>query len=135
VGKHCEHCWQRLHCDEHLLPGAIAVKAGLPAPYAEFVGGELTAEVTIRALKWLEEAESMHAKIGAIINLVRGNADAHVTQNGPVRVGELLYGPRPTNGARSGATVATLEKEGLQRLIRPAKAGTKCKWYPAEKGG
>ena len=131
VGSHCDHCWQRGHCDEWLLPGAVAVTAGLPAPYAEFVGGELTAETTVKALSWLEAAEGMRDKINAIIKLVRGNADAFVTQQGPVRIGELLYGPQPTKGKRSGATIKTLEAEGLQRLIRDGKDGTKCKYYQA----
>ena len=133
VGEHCNHCWQRLHCDEHLLPGAIAVTAGLPAPFSEFVGGEMSADTTIKALTWLEGAESIHAKIGAIIKLVRGNADASVTQNGPVVVGELCYGPQNVKGKRGGATIKTLEKEGLGRLIREGETKLKCKWYPAPK--
>ena len=133
VGEHCDHCWQRLHCDEHLLPGAIAVTAGLPAPFEEFVGGELTAETTIKALSWLEGAESIRDKINAIIKLVRGNADAHVTQNGPVQVGELCYGPQEVKGKRRGADIKTLEREGLQRLIKPAETKVKPKWYPAPK--
>lgn len=133
IGDHCDHCWARMHCDAHLLPGAIAVTAGLPAPFEEFIGGPLAPETTVKALTWLESAESIHDKIGAIIKLVRGNADAGVIQHGPVRIGELLYGPQPTKGKRAGATIKTLEAEGLQRLIREGKDGVKCKYYPAPK--
>lgn len=133
VGEHCDHCWQRLHCDEHLLPGAIATQAGLPAPFSEFVGGELTVETTVKALAWLDRAESVLAEAAKIVKLVRGNADAYVTQNGPVAVAELCYGPQPVKGKRGGATIKTLEAEGLQRLIREGKESVKCKWYPAKK--
>jgi hypothetical protein len=131
VGEHCDHCWQRLHCDEHLLPVAVVTKAGLPAPFAEFVGGELTAETTIKALQWLESAKRLLSEAKKIVDLVEGNADAYVTQNGAVVVGEMAYGPQPTKGKRAGATVKTLEAEGLHRLIRPATEGTTCKWYRA----
>ena len=133
VGEHCDHCWQRLHCDEHLLPGAIATQAGLPVPFAEFVGGELTAETTVKALAWLDKTEGVLAGAAKIVKLVRGNADAYVTQHGPVIVGELAYGPQEVKGKRGGATIKTLEKEGLQRLIREGESKIKCKWYLAPK--
>lgn len=136
VGEHCDHCWQRLHCDEHLLPAAVVTKAGLPAPFAEFVGGELTEETTIKALAWLDAAESVLSDAKKIVALVRGNSDAYVSQHGPVQVGSLMYGPQPVKGKRCGATVKTLEAEGLQRLIRePGEPKMKCKFYPAPKSG
>ena len=135
VGKHCDHCWQRMHCDEHLLPGAIAIRAGLTAPFQEFVGGELTAETTVKALAWLDGADRVLREAKKIRDLVEGNADAYVSQNGPVQVGEMMYGPQEVKGKRAGATIKTLEKEGLQRLIREAETKIKCKWFTATKVG
>jgi hypothetical protein len=131
VGKHCDHCWQRMHCDEHLLPAAVASVAGLPAPFAEFTDQPLTAETTAKALAWLEGASKVLSEAGKIKKLVQGNVDAFVKQNGPVVVGEMAYGPQDVNGKRQGATVKTLEQKGLHRLIREGKAGVKCQWYPA----
>jgi hypothetical protein len=131
VGEHCDRCYQRMHCDEHLLPAAVASVAGLPAPFAEFTGQPLTADTTVKALAWLAEAAKVLSEASKIKKLVQGNVDAYVKQHGPVVVGELAYGPQDVNGKRQGATVATLEKEGLTRLIRPAKTCVKCKWYPA----
>ena len=125
VGDHCLHCYQRLHCSEHLLPLAVVTQAGLPAPYAEFVGGEMTAETTVKALVWLEGADRVLREAKKIRDLVEGNADAYVTQNGPVTVGELSYGPVEVKGRRAGATVATLTKEGLTRLIREGETKVK----------
>jgi len=133
VGSHCLHCWQRGHCDEHLLPLAVVTKAGLPVPYAEFVGGDLTAETTVKALTWLEGAKRILSEAKKIVDLVEGNADAFVTQNGAVTVGELMYGPQEVKGRKAGATVATLTKEGLTRLIREGETKVKCKFYPAPK--
>ena len=133
VGEHCLRCWQRGHCDEHLLPLAVVTKAGLPVPYAEFVGGDLTAETTVKALTWLEGAKRVLSEAKKIVDLVEGNADAYVTQNGAVTVGELCYGPQEVKGRKAGATVATLTKEGLTRLIREGETKIKCKFYPAPK--
>jgi hypothetical protein len=135
VGEHCMHCYQRMHCAEHLLPLAVVIQAGLPAPYAEFIDPDkpLVAETTVKALAWLEECERMQAGIKKIHDLVEGNVDAFVTQHGPVTVGELAYGPQEVKGKRAGATIKTLEKEGLARLIREGETKTKCKWYPSPK--
>ena len=132
VGDHCLHCYQRMRCHAHLLPLAVVTQAGLPAPFAEFVGGELTAETTVKALAWLEGADRVLREAKKIRDLVEGNADAYVTQHGPVTVGELCYGPQDVKGNRAGATIKTLEKEGLQRLIREGDTKVKCKWYPAK---
>jgi hypothetical protein len=133
VGDHCDHCYVRMHCSEHLLPMAVAVQAGLPAPFAEFVGQPLTAKTAATALGWLESATRVLREAKKIVELVEGNVDAFVTQNGPVQVGEMMYGPQLVKGKRAGATVKTLEKEGLQRLVRAADEKVKCKWYPAPK--
>lgn len=129
VGEHCNHCWQRGHCDEHLLPLAVVTKAGLPAPFAEFTEQSLTTETTVKALGWLENAKKVLAGAKRIVELVEGNVDAFVTQNGPIEVGELLYGLRTVKGRRAGATVKTLEAEGLQRLIRVGEDKLECKFY------
>lgn len=137
VGEHCDHCYQRMHCHAHLLPAAIATQAGLPAEYEEFIDKEgkpipLTAETAVRALTWMEKAKRVLAGAKKIYELVEGNADAYTIQNGAVVVGEMAYGPLPVKGRRAGATVATLEAEGLERLIRePAEGKFKCKWYKA----
>lgn len=133
VGKHCDHCWQRFHCDEHLLPLAVVTQAGLPAPFAEFVDQPMTADTAAKALAWLEGAGRVLSEAAKIKKMVEGNVNAFVRNNGPIQVGDLEYGVVPTNGKRMGATVKTLETEGLQRLIRPATPGTKCDWRPAKK--
>jgi hypothetical protein len=129
VGEHCDHCYQRLHCHAHLLPMVVVTKAGLPAAFAEFTDQPLTVETAVKALGWLEGARRVLREAGKIADLVEGNVDAFVLQNGPVEAGEMIYGPRPVTGKRAGATVATLEAEGLQRLIRPGKAKIEAKWY------
>jgi hypothetical protein len=135
IGDHCDHCYGRMHCDAHLLPLAVVIQAGLPAPYAEFIDPEkpLVAETTVKALAWLEGAKRVLSEAKKIVDLVEGNADAFVTQNGPVVVGELAYGPQEVKGKRAGATIKTLEKEGLTRLIRDGETKVKCKWFPAPK--
>jgi hypothetical protein len=133
IGEHCDHCWARMHCDAHLLPLAVVTKAGLPEPFAEFTEQPLTAETAAKALAWLDGADRVLREAGKIRDLVESNVHAFATQNGPVVVGELAYGPQPTKPKRLGATVATLEKEGLQRLIRMGESKIKCKWYPAPK--
>jgi hypothetical protein len=133
IGDHCNHCYQRMKCHAHLLPPAVVAKAGLPAPFAEFATEIMTADTAVKALGWLENAKQVLSSAKKIYELVEGNVDAFVTQNGPVVVGAMAYGPRPVNGKRQGATVKTLEAEGLQRLIRPGKDSTTCKWYKAER--
>ena len=134
VGKHCDHCYQRMHCDEHLLPLAVVTATGLPVPFAEFTEQTLTPETTAKALAWLDGADRVLREAKKIRDLVEGNVDAFVTQNGPVTVGELTYGPQLTKPRRMGATVGTLEKEGLQRLIRESEPKVTCKWYKVPKG-
>jgi hypothetical protein len=129
IGDHCDHCYQRMHCHAHLLPMAVVAKAGLPAPFAEFTDQPLTVETAVKALGWLEGARRVLREAGKIADLVEGNVDAFVLQNGPVEAGEMIYGPRPVTGKRAGATVATLEDEGLQRLIRTGKSKIEAKWY------
>ena len=129
VGEHCDHCYQRGHCDEFLLPMAVAVTAGLPAPFVEYTEQPLTVETTVKALSWLEGADRVLREAGKIRDLVESNVDAFVIANGPVQAGEILYGPQLTKPMRMGATVGTLEKEGLQRLIREGEAKVKCKFY------
>jgi hypothetical protein len=134
VGEHCLHCYQRMHCPEHLLPPAVVAAAGIPEPFAEFSEEPLSSETVVQALAWREQANNLLRAAEKIRDLVEGNINAYVAAAGPVQVGEMMYGPRPTNGRRCGATVATLEKEGLQRLIRPATPGKpQFKWYPVPK--
>ena len=133
VGEYCDHCYQRMHCAEHLLPPAVVTQAGLPEPFAEFVDQPMTVDVASKALSWLDGADRVLREAKKIRDLVEGNVDAFVSSNGPVQVGELMYGPREVKGRKAGATVKTLEKEGLQRLIREGESTVKCKWYPAPK--
>ena len=133
VGEHCLHCYKRMHCPEYLLPMAVAIQAGVPAPFAEFTEQPLTVETTVKALVWLEACERMQAGIKKIHDLVEGNVDAYVTQEGPVRVGEMLYGPTLTKPRKAGATVETLKAIGREDLIRMGDPKVKCKWYPAPK--
>ena len=129
VGEHCLHCYQRMHCHAHLLPPSVVTQAGLPAPFAEFVNQQLTVETTVKALGWLEKADNLLKDAKRIRDLVEGNIDAFVTQNGPVEVGEMMYGPQPVKGKRGGATIKTLEAEGLQRLIRAPTEKIEPRWY------
>lgn len=135
VGDHCGHCWQRMHCSEHLLPMAVATQAGLPAPFAEFTGAEMAVETVVKALSWLEGAKRVLSEAKKIVELVEGNVDSFVTQNGPVTVEAMTYGPVLAKGKRAGATVKTLEAEGLTRLIRQGDDKVTCKWYKAPKNG
>ena len=128
VGAHCDHCYQRMHCDAHLLPLAVVTQAGLPEPFAEFANAQLTAETTIRALAWLDGADRVLREAGKIRDLVEANVDAFVLQNGSVNVGDRSYGPQLIRGRRLGASVATLESEGLERLIRQGDDVWRCKW-------
>jgi hypothetical protein len=128
VGEHCLHCYQRMHCHAHLLPLAVVTKAGLPEPFAEFVDQPITVETTIKALGWLEAADTVLREAKRIRDLVEGNIDAFVTQNGAVEVGALTYGPEQVKGKRLGATVETLTKMGLLQLIREGKTSLKCRW-------
>jgi hypothetical protein len=144
VGDHCQFCWQRMHCTEHLLPAGALIQQGqkLPPFIAAMVatdqlrdkqrdGAILDAESTVQALGWVEQAKKVLREAEKIVDLIEENCDAWVTVNGPVEAAGLRYGPVPVKGKQLGATVATLKQEGLQRLIRPAKDSVKCKWYPA----
>jgi hypothetical protein len=136
IGEHCEDCYQRMHCSAHLLPATLVPIHGLPAPgFFEGVTVSITADNIAAALAWVDGAVKLVSRAKKLVELVEENANAYVKQNGPVTVGELEYGPVPTKGKRMGATVGTLEKEGLQRLIRPGNPGVKYDWYPALKSG
>lgn len=135
VGDHCDDCYQRMHCDAHLLPATVVATVGLPAPgFADIAKEPITADNVAAALAWAEKADELTKTAAQTVKAVRANIDAYVRQFGSVQVGAMEYGPVPTKGKRMGATVETLEKEGLQRLIRPAKAGVKCDWF-APTGG
>ena len=131
IGEHCDHCWGRMHCDAHLLPLAVAAKAGLPEPFAEFAGQELTTDLVVKALTWLDGADRILREAKKIRDMIEDNVDAFVKQNGPVTVGDLCYGPVEVKGRRGGATVKTLEEMGLTNLIREGKISIKCKYYKA----
>jgi hypothetical protein len=133
VGEHCDHCYQRMKCSAHLLPMAVATQAGLPAPFAEFTGEEMTVETVVKVLSWLEGAKRVLSEAKKIVELVEGNVDSFVTHNGPVTVEAMTYGPVLAKGKRAGATVKTLEAEGLTRLIRQGDDKVTCKWYKAPK--
>jgi hypothetical protein len=148
VGDHCQHCWQRMHCTEHLLPAGALIQKGqeLPPFLAAMVatdqlrdkqrdGAILDAGSTVQALAWVEQARRVLREAGKIVDLVEENCDAFVILNGPVESAGQCYGPATVKGKQLGATVATLKMEGLQRLIRPAKDSVKCKWYPGLKPG
>jgi len=134
TGDHCDDCYQRMHCDAHLVPAGALIKAGLGSDDVKLAGfeeasGPLTEDSVARSLAWLEQAKRVFKAAKAMVEIVQGNVDAYVRQNGPVEVGEMVYGPCITKGKRLGATVETLEREGLEHLIRPGKAGVKCKWW------
>jgi hypothetical protein len=131
VGEHCDHCYQRMHCDEHLLPLAVVTATGLPTSLGEMFEGALTMEDVAKALAWLDGADRVLREAKKIRDLVEGNVDAFVSSNGPVTMGDLCYGPQEVKGKRRGADIKTLEREGLTRLIRPAETKIKPKWYPA----
>ena len=135
VGEHCLHCWTRMHCSEHLLPVAVATQAGLPAPFAEFTDAPMAVETAVKALSWLESAKRVLSEAKKIVELVEENVDTFVMQNGPVTVEAMTYGPVLAKGKRAGATVKTLEAEGLTRLIRQGDDKVTCKWYKAPKNG
>lgn len=132
IGDHCDHCYQRMHCDAHLLPAAVVTATGLAKP-GQFAQGAITAENVQAALIWVNCAEELIRQAKQIVEMVGDNIDAFVKQTEPVTIGEMTYGPVPVKGKRLGATVATLEKEGLHRLIREGKESVACKWYPALK--
>ena len=130
IGDHCDHCYNRMHCDEHLIPATALVRTGLSVPtFGEGSGGELTPQTAVQALAWLESANRLLSAAEKIRDQVKGNVDAFAMQHGPIEVGAMIYGPKETTTARGGATVATLEAEGLARLIRPGKTKVACKWW------
>jgi len=134
VGDHCDHCYQRMHCDAHLLPAGALVKAGLTSGEAAVAGfeeasGQLDAESAVRALAWMEQAKRVLKSAQGMVDIVEANVNAYSVREGPIVAGEMAYGPCLSAGKRMGATVATLEKEGLQRLIRPGKPGVRYKWF------
>ena len=131
VGEHCDHCWSRMHCDAHLLPMAVAIKAGLPAPFAEFTDQPITVATTVKALGWLEGADRVLREAKKIRDLVESNVDAFVMQNGPVEVDAMMYGPVISKPRRMGATVETLKAIGREDLIRLGDAKITCKWTKA----
>jgi hypothetical protein len=131
VGEQCDHCWSRMHCDAHLLPMAVAIKAGLPAPFAEFTDQPLTVETTVKALGWLEGADRVLREAKKIRDLVENNIDAFVMQNGPVEVDAMMYGPVISKPRRMGATVEILKAIGREDLIRLGDAKITCKWTKA----
>lgn len=147
VGEHCQHCYQRMHCTEHLLPaGALILKGPEAQEMPVFLkamvasdglrdqkrdGAMLDAGSTVQALAWVERARQVIREATKIVDLVEENCDAFVTTNGPVESAGQCYGPVPVKGRQLGATVATLKQEGLSRLIRAGKDSVKCKWYPA----
>lgn len=136
VGEHCGGCYQRMHCDAHLLPAAVVLQSGLPRDgFSEDKLQKLVidADTIADALCWLDRADDLIKTAKVIRERVQENVDAYVAVSGPVTVGEMTYGPVETTGRRCGATVATLEKEGLQRLIRPGKKSVKYQWYPRPK--
>jgi len=135
VGGHCDHCYQRMHCHAHLLPPAVATQAGLSAAFGEMFEQALTKDDVVKALSWLEGAKRVLSEAKKIVELIEGNVDVFVTQNGPVTVEAMTYGPVLAKGKRAGATVKTLEAEGLTRLIRQGDDKVTCKWYKAPKNG
>lgn len=146
VGPHCQHCYQRMHCTEHLLPAGALIQKGTDAqelpPFLKAMvssdglreqkrdGALLDAGKTVQALAWVEKAKQVLREAEKIVDLIEENCDAFVTQKGPVESAGMLYGPQPVKGRQLGATVATLKQEGLARLIRAGKDSVKCKWYP-----
>lgn len=129
IGDHCDHCWQRMHCSAHLLPAMAEVPVAL-VPFTEG-GGELTPERALAALDWIDRADDAIKKAKRVRDLVEAQVDTFVRLNGPVRRGDKEYGPVPTNGKRSGPTVAELEKAGLQHLIKDGDPGVAFKWRKA----
>jgi hypothetical protein len=136
VGDHCDHCYQRMHCPEHLIPATALVRMDLAVDAFREAGAgdepradKLDADTAAQALGWIEIAKRRLSAAKKMVELVEANVDAYVIQNGPVEVGEMVYGPMVVVGRRSGATVATLEEEGLQRLIRVGEQKIKCKFW------
>lgn len=133
-GNHCEDCYQRGHCSAYLLPGEVALTYGLPA-FGENAVVSINSENVAEALSWIGHAEDVLRRAKKAVEVVEGQVNAYVKQNGPVVVGSLAYQAIPTSGRRSGATVSELEKRGLTDLIKPGKPGIRYDWKPLPKDG
>lgn len=127
TGDHCDRCYQKMHCSAYLLPAMKEAPAAL-VPFSEGGNGLATQEEALAALAWLDQADDVMKKAGKIRALVEDQLKTFVTLNGPLRSGNREWGPIPTNGKRTGPTVAELEDLGLSNLIKPGKPGVKFDW-------
>ena len=134
VGDHCTHCWQRMHCDAHLMPAVVASQIGLVEPEATGVSaGAITSDNVVAALTWLDRSGEVLATAKKLREFVQDNVDNYVDRFGPVVVGELAYQAVVTKGKRQGPTVTECEARGLFDLIRPGKPGVRHTWKPIPK--
>jgi hypothetical protein len=126
-GEHCDRCYQKLHCSAYLLPAM----GGLPTqlvPFSEARTAALTLEDARAGLEWVEQADQAILRAKKVRDLVVKQLQTLTVTAGPIRLGDLEWGPIPTAGKRSGLSVADLEELGLTNLIKPATPGVKFDW-------
>lgn len=128
-GAHCDGCYQRMHCSAYLLPATLKRVPIELKPFAE-EGGGITSAQARDGIEWLERARDAMKRAKALTELVEEQLRTFATVNGPIRDGDREWGPMPTPGKRSGATVRELEEMGLTNLIKPGKPGVKFEWRP-----
>jgi hypothetical protein len=117
VGGHCDRCFHVSHCAAYMLPAYEGPSA--LEPFTRPDG--LTRDNALRALLVVTALEAA-AEIG------RDRLKAFAREHGPIVDGDKQWGPVMVRGKRSGASVETLEKEGLQRLIKEGRPSERFEW-------
>lgn len=64
TGDHCDGCWQRLHCSQHVLPAALADTYLAPIAEGHMPTDEEAAEMLIRAKRGIEVLEKAVENLG-----------------------------------------------------------------------
>lgn len=126
-GDHCDACYQRLHCSAYLLPATLEKVPVALVPFAE-PGTGLTSDEALAALEWVDLADAAIKRAKEIRDLAEGQLETFARIHGPIRRGDKEWGPSPSNGQRRGPTLAELEAQGLEHLIKPGKPGVKFGW-------
>jgi hypothetical protein len=129
TGPHCQRCWQRTHCDARMLPAVIGRVPVALQPFIVGTGVALTADNAPAALEWLQDADGAITIAEEIRERVVEQLKAYAAEHGPITTADgRRWGPAPTNGKRSGPSLAELEAKGLTELIRPGRPGTRWGW-------
>lgn len=126
TGDHCtKKCYARGHCPEFMLPALR--DQGLPAELERLTEqGVRTPEDAALALDILGRLEAIEKRAAAAAKALGGQLETYGHEGGAIpgyRFEQVIK-----NGRRSGASVETLEKEGLEHLIRPARPSVAFEW-------